>query len=137
MASHPVEFPYRYLTWRLIEFQMELLKGALRLFPGDLHRAIIFILIARMSCRNWTEGNSIAAPACATAFSVNALAASLSRPFETVRRHVIGMIDDGVCQRAVEHELEPVAVLVVFQRDEADVERRLDHRAKLIVGNGC
>ena len=100
MASHPVEFPYRYLTWRLIEFQMELLKGALRLFPGDLHRAIIFILIARMSCRNWTEGNSIAAPACATAFSVNALAASLSRPFETVRRHVIGMIDDGVCQRA-------------------------------------
>ncbi len=100
MGSQTIALPYRYITWRMIEFQMDSFKLALRLFPGDLHRAVIFFLVARMSCADWVRSGRIAAPDCPTPFSINALAASLSRPFETVRRHVAGMIDDGICIRA-------------------------------------
>ena len=99
MGSQTIALPYRYITWRMIEFQMDSFKLALRLFPGDLNRAVIFFLVARMSCAEWVVGNRIARPDCPTPFSINALAASLSRPFETVRRHVAGMIDDGICAR--------------------------------------
>ncbi len=99
MGSQIAELPYRYVTWRMVEFQMDSFKLALRVFPGDLHRAMIFFLVARKSSASWVRGGLIARPDILTPFSINALAASLSRPFETVRRHVAGMIADGICAR--------------------------------------
>ena len=116
MGSQSAELPYRYITWRMVEFQMDNFKLALRVFPGDLHRAIIFFLVARMSCAGWVNGDRIAPPEHPTAFSINALAASLSRPFETVRRHVAGMMADGICAR-----VEGGFVLAPTKAREADV----------------
>lgn len=112
---------------------MDSLKLALRLFPGDLHRAIIFVLIARMSCPEWAIGNVISRPDRSTTFSINGLAASLSRPFETVRRHVNGMIKDGICARTEDGiVLAPVpereADIVSYYRDTADLLRTLAQR---------
>ena len=125
----PAEFPYRYITWRMIEFQMESLKLALRIFPGDLHRAIIFVLIARMSCGSWIVGDRIVRPTEPTVFSINALAASLSRPFETVRRHVIGMIDAGICQR-----FDGGVLLSPAPEREADILSFYQESANLLIG---
>jgi hypothetical protein len=99
MWSKDAGTPYRYITRRMVEFQMESLKCALQLFPGNLHRTVIFVLIARLSGADWAVGNQISRPNQHTAFSINSLAESLSRPFETVRRHVLGMIDAGICSR--------------------------------------
>jgi hypothetical protein len=99
MGSQEASIPYRYITRCLVEFQMESLKLALAVFPGELHRAIIFVLVARLSCADWVDQDQIKRPAKHSAFSINSLAASLNRPFETVRRHILAMIDDGVCAK--------------------------------------
>lgn len=95
-----MELPYRYITWRMIEFQSNSLKNALRIFPRDLDRAIIFTLVSRIACTDWATADGIKRPKRHRPFSINSLAASLSRPFETVRRHVHGMIDEGICARS-------------------------------------
>jgi hypothetical protein len=102
MASHPSEIPYRYITRCLIEFQLDSLRSALTVFPGDLHRAIIFVLVSRVSCTDWINDDRIARPVQHSPFSINSLAASLGRPFETVRRHILGMIDDGICTKTAD-----------------------------------
>ncbi len=94
--------PYRYISRRIVGFQMDSLKLLLGVFPADLHRAIIFALIARRSSADWIEGDAVRRPVRHTAFSINSLAASLSRPFETVRRHVLAMEEAGVCARTPE-----------------------------------
>lgn len=116
MGSNASAIPYRYVTWRLIEFQMNSLRIALRVFPGDLDRAIMFVLVARLACGEWATATGIERPAEHRPFSINSLAASLSRPFETVRRHVHGMIDAGICART-EHGI----ILSPTQDREADI----------------
>jgi hypothetical protein len=99
MWSKASPTPYRYISRRIVGFQMESLKLLLGVFPADLHRAIMFALIARLSSADWIDGEVARRPDRHTAFSVNSLAASLSRPFETVRRHVLAMEKAGVCAR--------------------------------------
>lgn len=82
-----------------MECQLDSLRLALALFPGDLTRAIIFVLVARMACADWVTPAGIAPPQQHGAFSVNSLAASLGRSFETIRRHVNAMIDAGICTK--------------------------------------
>jgi DNA-binding Lrp family transcriptional regulator len=65
----------------------------LRAFDGELDRAILFMAIARAS------GTLSAHAGRVQAISVNALAASLSRPFETVRRHVNALLELELCVR--------------------------------------
>jgi DNA-binding transcriptional regulator YhcF (GntR family) len=100
MWSHEAGTPYRYITRRLVQFQMEGLQHALRVFPGELTRALIFVLVARLSCNDWIVGDRVARPTEHTAFSINSLAASLRRPFETVRRHINDMIKAGICAKS-------------------------------------
>lgn len=99
MGSQEAEIPYRYITRCLVEFQLDNLRLALAIFPGELQRAIIFVLVARMSCTDWVTEDGIMRPLQHSPFSVNALASSLSRPFETIRRHILAMIDAGVCAK--------------------------------------
>ena len=125
-AMVSAELPYRYITWRLIKFQKEHLKLALRVFPGDLDRAIIFVLIARLGCADWVRGDTIMPPERPATFSINAIATSLSRAFETVRRHVHGMIDEGVCARTdagvvLAPTPEREADIIAYYREAADL----------------
>ena len=133
MWSKEAGTPYRYITWRMVEFQMDSLKLALRVFPADLDRAIIFFLVARMSCSEWLTGDAIMRPENPRVFSINALAASLSRPFETVRRHVHGMIDAGICAKhnegfALFPTPERNADIILYYRDTANLILRLAGR---------
>lgn len=130
MWSNPAETPYRYISRRIIGFQMDSLKLALGIFPADLHRAIMFALIARLSSADWIDGNAVRQPSRHTAFSVNSLAASLARPFETVRRHVLGMEKAGVCARTasgiiLSPSAEREADIIQHYRAQAAALRRL------------
>ncbi len=126
MTVETAALPYRYITWRLIEFQKNSLKNALRVFPRDLDRAIIFTLVSRLACADWATADGIKRPAQHRAFSINSLAASLSRPFETVRRHIHGMIDEGICARSddgiiLSPSAEREADIIAYYQSTADL----------------
>ena len=130
MWSQAAQPPYRYISRRIVGFQMDSLKLLLGIFPADLHRAIMFALIARLSSADWIDGNAVRRPALHTAFSVNSLAASLSRPFETVRRHVLAMEQAGVCARTasgitLSPSPEREADILRFYEEQAIVLRQL------------
>ena len=58
---------------------------------------VVVLLLARLSAPDWSAQGRIARPPAATRVgSINALARSLGRPFETVRRHVHALARDGL-----------------------------------------
>jgi len=91
----------RLLVRLLGEMQMTALASGIRTFDGDLDRAIIFMVVARESelLSRHSAGYARYGDGGAKAISINALAASLARPFETVRRHIHGLCDQGLCLR--------------------------------------
>lgn len=64
-------------------------------------RAMFMLMILRESSglRGVATGLASAGICNGAGISINAVAMSLSRPFETVRRHVHALIDDGICER--------------------------------------
>lgn len=98
-------FPQGRLLVRLLaEMQTSSIEAGIRAFDGELDRAIIFMVVAREGelLSGHSEGH--ARPPGergrgARAISINALAASLARPFETVRRHIHALCDAGLCLR--------------------------------------
>lgn len=94
----------RLLVRLLAEMQASAIAAGIRVFEGDLDRAIIFMVVARESelLSGHSEGH--ARPPGkgrgARTISINGLAASLSRPFETVRRHIHALCDAGLCARS-------------------------------------
>lgn len=91
----------RLLVRLLGEMQVSAIAGGIRTFDGDLDRAIIFMVVARESelLSRRSAGYARAAERGPKAISINALAASLARPFETVRRHIHALCDQGLCLR--------------------------------------
>lgn len=85
----------------LAEMQTGSIAVGIRAFDGDLDRAIIFMVVARESelLSGHSEGHARPGERGARAISINGLAASLARPFETVRRHIHGLCDAGLCVR--------------------------------------
>lgn len=80
-------------TRHLAELQTSLMATGVRAFGGRIDRFIIYTLAARVT------GLSDAEAAAMVPTSAHALAASLDRPYETIRRHVNALIDDGLCVR--------------------------------------
>eukprot|EP01035_Chromulina_nebulosa_P030990 gene30990-41255_t len=93
--------PYRPLgrmTARLIaEMQLSCAAESLTLFRGKFDPAIVFLVVLRADA--WLQTRSTGVVMQATAppggISVNAVAQSLGRPFESVRRYVNALIADG------------------------------------------
>ena len=83
----------RAVTRHLAELQTSLLAHGVRVFGGRIDRFIIYTLAARVTGLSDTEA------AAMVPTSAHALAASLGRPYETIRRHVNALIDDGLCVR--------------------------------------
>lgn len=89
--------PIRLMTRLLSELQTTILARALRLLDGDLDRVTIFALITRH-----TYGFDRDPERTVPGISAHSLAMSLSRPYETVRRHVHALVDAGWCRRGPE-----------------------------------
>lgn len=89
--------PIRLMTRLLAELQTTILAQAIRLFEGDLDRVTIFALIAR-----GTYGFDQQGQPAPIGISAHSLAMSLSRPYETVRRHVHALVDAGWCVRGAD-----------------------------------
>lgn len=83
----------RPVTRLLAELQTSLIVSGVRAFGGRIDRFIIYTLAARVT------GLSDAEAAAMVPTSAHALAASLGRPYETIRRHVNALIADGLCAR--------------------------------------
>jgi hypothetical protein len=79
------------VTCLLAEMQTRINAAGLRSFDGDVDRFAIFSLIVRESLQRNPRGKAI---------STHSLAISLSRSFETVRRHVLALIAAGLCVRS-------------------------------------
>ncbi|MES2337787.1 MAG: hypothetical protein V4537_06820 [Pseudomonadota bacterium] len=82
--------PLRLLTRLLADMQTTINAAGLRAFDGDMDRFVIFALVLR-------EG--LPGQAGARPISAHSLSTSLGRSFETVRRHVNGLIASGYCMR--------------------------------------
>ena len=92
LAETPVA-QVRPATRLLSELQTSLLAQRVCVFGGRIDRFMIYTLAARVT------GLSDSEAAAMIPTSAHALAASLGRPYETIRRHVNALIDDGLCVR--------------------------------------
>ncbi|WP_331026509.1 hypothetical protein [Sphingomonas sp.] len=92
-AAQPSVAQVRPVTRLLAELQTSLLAQGALVFGGRIDRFIIYTLATRVT------GLSDAEAVATVPTSAHALAASLGRPYETIRRHVNALIADGLCVR--------------------------------------
>ncbi|NLS25806.1 hypothetical protein S2M10_07810 [Sphingomonas sp. S2M10] len=105
--------PFGRLIVRLIaELETSMVAAGVRALDGDLDRAIIFMVVARASemLSPHGAGHAGGEGRAAKAISINALAASLGRPFETMRRHIHALCAAGLCARGPAGVTVPEAV---------------------------
>lgn len=117
----------RLLARLLAEMHATASASSIRAFDGDVNRAILFMAIARESgiLSGLSGGHAVPeGRGQGRAISINALAASMSRPFETVRRHVNALIDDGLCVRTSAGVMVPAAV---HSRPDVAAQFRIHH----------
>lgn len=110
--KHPT-MPFGRLIVRLIaELETSMVAAGVRALAGDLDRAIIFMVVARASemLSPHGAGHAGGEGRAAKAISINALAASLGRPFETMRRHIHALCGAGLCARGPAGVTVPEAV---------------------------
>ncbi|WP_010546215.1 helix-turn-helix domain-containing protein [Sphingomonas elodea] len=110
---NPAVVPGGRLMVRLVaEMQLSLIAGGMRALNGDLDRAVVFMVVARASelLSPHGVGHAHQDGGSAKAISINALAASLGRPFETMRRHIHALCAMGLCIRGPAGVSVPEAV---------------------------
>jgi hypothetical protein len=117
----------RLMVRLLTEMHIGCNAEGMRVFDGELDRAIIFMVVARESGPlSLHSGGQAQSGGAGQGISVNALAASLSRPFETMRRHANALLAKRLCVRT------PGGLIVpgkVHARPEIDALFRLQHDA--------
>jgi hypothetical protein len=113
----------RLLVRLLSEMQTSAIAAGIRTFDGDLDRAVIFMVVARESelLSGHSAGYARQGDRGPKAISINALAASLARPFETVRRHIHALCGQGLCTRT------PAGVTVPAESHEQPAIQALFH----------
>ncbi|WP_448661182.1 hypothetical protein ACG3SL_11155 [Sphingomonas sp. CJ20] len=84
------------MTRLLARMQTAIVGPGIRAMGGDLDRFVIFTLVARQSLGGELSDAGLAN---ATPITMNALSASLARPYETVRRQVMALVEQGLCIR--------------------------------------
>ena len=95
----------RIVTRLVMEMQIDGITTLAAALGGNIDRAIIFFTLLRQASeigRHATGTAQVRNDQCG-GMSINALAASLARPFETVRRHVNALIGAGLCRRERQH----------------------------------
>lgn len=112
------------VTRLLAEMQTSIIAAGMRSFRGDVDRFAIFSLIVRETLQR---------NALAKAISTHSLAISLSRSFETVRRHVIAMTDAGLCVRGRSGVMVRADVL---ERPDVAALMRLSHDSFVRMADG-
>lgn len=90
--------PIRLVTRLLAEMQTSVVAAGLSAFAGDLDRFVVYTLILRQSVTGPEQGDE----PTVRAISINSLAASLGRSFETIRRHVHALVSAGLCLRTTD-----------------------------------
>lgn len=88
---------------------------------GDILRGVIFLAIIEANIRHLRPGDSLSQAYSESAdippdelrkpVSIHALALDLSLPYETTRRHVNKLMEDGMCVRRETGVVVPSAVL--------------------------
>ncbi|MEG3147458.1 ArsR family transcriptional regulator [Sphingomonas sp. RT2P30] len=101
LAEAPRRPRNRIATRIIMEMQVGGAATITRAFGGNFDRAVIFFALLReaSALRDHAKGMATAHGTSRPGASVNALAASLDRPFETVRRHIMALIAAGLCRR--------------------------------------
>ncbi|MBX3594994.1 hypothetical protein [Sphingomonas sp.] len=79
------------ITRCLAEMQTSIVSAGIRAFDGWLDRFIIYTLLARV--------NGLVSAPVEASISIHAAAESLGKPYESVRRHVHVMIEQGLIAR--------------------------------------
>lgn len=82
--------PVAPLARLLAEFHTSMNMVGLRCFAGNMDRFMVFCLLLRTSLSHGERRGTI---------SVHSAAMSLGRPFETIRRHICTLVDQGICER--------------------------------------
>lgn len=103
----------RLLTRFLQEFDAGALSVGARYFGGNIDRYVVFSAAARYSgpLAAIAAGQRDPFETASKRISVNAIAASTYRPFETIRRHVNALIADGLAERDAGGVMVPARVL--------------------------
>lgn len=105
ITEMPLRPRNRVATRLIMEMQVDGAATMTRALGADFDRAVIFLALLREASeiRDHAKGTATARGTSRPGTSVNALAASLDRPFETVRRHVNALIEAGLCLRDGAH----------------------------------
>lgn len=97
MIDPAPSLPYRRMSRWTGEIYLAMGQSTARHLTARHGPGVVALLLARLCAPDWTGGGTIARPDAPVRFgSINALARSLDRPFETVRRHVHALAADGI-----------------------------------------
>ncbi len=91
-----IGLPVRKLSRLGNELHLTAAVEAKRLFPGHHEWGAVYALLVRLCAEDWVEGERFRAPVDVTqSTSIRRIAASLHKPYTTIRGYIRGMIEAG------------------------------------------
>lgn len=97
-TAKPRSIPFRQISRLAHELHFNGLRNLHDISPRRYDRGVVWMLVARCCLPDWTRDETLRPPVAPTIFaSINSLAASLGRPYETVRNHVHALVRERLC----------------------------------------